>query len=73
MSTKISEITEKTLLPLSLVITLVGGVLWLASMHASLAETSHRIETLEHKQETIERIDRRLARIEGKLGIDGDR
>lgn len=68
-----SKITESTLIPLSLVITLAGGIFWLTVMHSESQANSRALQALEAKQdkylETVQKIDRRLANIEGRLGV----
>lgn len=81
----LARISESTVVPISFVIIIIGGVLWLGDMHstvtASAAEitsvkkqTELTIEMYYHGQlETIDKlnkIDSRLSRIEGKLEQD---
>lgn len=58
-----TSITEKTLVPISLVFVLLSGS-WAAS------KLDSRIEVLEKNQRSIERIEKRLYRIELKTGVD---
>lgn len=60
---QLMTITEKTLIPISLVFVLLSGS-WAAS------KLDSRVEALEKNQHTIERIEKRLYRIEVKTGVD---
>jgi len=64
-------ISERTLMPISLVLIFLGGVAWLTSIAADVKFTSNTIEKVEIKQErynaTLSEINSRLSRIEGKL------
>lgn len=66
-------INEKTLIPISLAITLMGGVVWVTNIYSKTIENSERISRLEVEQDTfmglLRSVDQRLSRIEGKLGI----
>lgn len=62
-----NKIFEGTLMPVSLVITLMGGVFWLSSMYAKTSANTDSITKLEQKLEYIHSIDQRLAVIEGEL------
>ena len=68
-----NKITENTLIPVSLVILLLGGIVWLTSIYAQASQAAEAVKALTFKQEDynrlIENIDRRLSRIEGKLGV----
>jgi hypothetical protein len=66
-------VNEKTLLPLSLVFTLVSAIAWLSGLHsdqkraeATLARLEHELENHDHY---IQAVDERLSRIEGKLTL----
>lgn len=65
-------ITETTLIPISLVITLVGGIVWLSTLYARTEETAKAIIRVEANQqgynENLREIISRLSRIEGALG-----
>lgn len=55
MSERISKLTETTLIPLSMVIALVGGVFWLSTMYAqgaanAKAQEETKVEILEIKK-----------------------
>ena len=73
-----TKITEKTLIPLSLVISIVGGVFWLTTMWADTQANALTIEKIEFKQEKFSRavvdklddIKDRLARIEERQKRD---
>jgi hypothetical protein len=62
------QISEKTLLPISLVITIIGGVIWLSVMYQKVEAHQISLQQVEIKQDTFEAdvIDR-LARIETLL------
>lgn len=66
-------ITENTLIPISLVIVIAVGVVWLATLHAESRGNVESITKVEIKQDqyqrTLDTINTRLSRIEGKLGI----
>jgi hypothetical protein len=71
----VQKITENTLLPISLVITLVGGVFWLTTIYSQSNANAVEIKEMKTKQELIIQelsekqtlmLDR-LARIEGRL------
>lgn len=70
-------ITEKTLIPLSLVMTLIGGVFWLTSIYFEAKAANSSITEIKQKQdsytETLNSIDKRLSRIEGFLSRLGRR
>jgi len=72
---RLFKISEETLLPISLVIVLVGGVFWLSSAYSQI--TANAADIADIKDERVElttvisRIDRRLSRIEGRLKIKG--
>lgn len=73
MSEHVKKITEKTLLPVSLVIVLIGGVVWLTTLKSDADQLKQQIQLLQSKQdqylEEIQSVNTRLSRIEGKLGI----
>lgn len=68
------KISEGTLVPLSLVLTIAGGAFWISSVYSMAATNSKEIQMLRDKQdqyyEEIQKVDERLSRIEGKLGIN---
>lgn len=72
---KLMQISEDTLLPISLVIVLVGGVFWLSSAYSQISANAADIADIKQERETltavVSRIDRRLSRIEGRLKIKG--
>ena len=47
---RVREITEGTLIPISLVIVLTGGIYWFSSMYSQVQEHSVRLTALEDKQ-----------------------
>lgn len=57
-------LTKETLVPISVIIALAGGVFWLATMFVTLNNVSDRVEKLEIKMDTV--YDR-TARIEATL------
>lgn len=63
-----SKITEKTLIPISLVITLVGGVAWLSNLHFVSAQSAEAITKIEQKQDSyvqsLDQIKLKLIEIE---------
>lgn len=65
------EITERTLVPLSLVITLVGGVSWLTTIHAQGQANAEVLVEVKNKQdkyeENLKAILNQLAEIKGEL------
>ena len=73
----ISKITELTLLPISLVIVIIGGVVWLTQIYALANSNKTSVVEIKDRQESVynrldsnlNSIDRRLSRIEGKLNI----
>lgn len=71
MGEQIKKISEKTLVPISMVITLFGGVAWLTNLYAE--NKSHGSEIREIKQmqtrydEKLDRVIEKLNRIEGYL------
>lgn len=62
-------ITERTAIPISLVIVLVGGVLWFARLEAKVEAAQRSQEEQQELRKALQRIDRRLSRMEGKMGI----
>jgi hypothetical protein len=68
-------ITESTLLPLSLVLTLIGGVAWVKGVSASGDETATRLDRVEKRDieqtdkilEKLGQVSERLSRIEEML------
>lgn len=65
------KITENTLVPISLLTVIVGGVFWLSSMYSKVEAHAKSMEVVEAKQdkhiEVLQSIDKRLTRIEAKL------
>jgi len=66
-------LNEKTLLPLSLVITFTAAAVWLTSVFAQVRTNGEKLKEVKENQkryiDTVQRIDRRLSKIEGRLGI----
>jgi len=69
-----SKITEATLIPISLVVAIIGGVVWLSVMYQRVEAHQEKLQVIDKKQDGIvekqklfehEIIDR-LARIETK-------
>ena len=67
------KITENTLIPVSLIVILLGGVVWLTIMYAQGNANAKAIEQLSQRQDeytkTVLTIDTRLSHIEGALGV----
>lgn len=75
MSEKITKITESTLIPISFVVSLVGGVFWLTTIYSQSNANAVEITEIKSKQEVLVQtlnekqtlmLDR-LSRIEGRL------
>lgn len=64
-------ISEKTALPISLVLVLVGGVMWFTRLEAKVEAQAGTQPAQAELGKALQRIDRRLSRIEGKLSISG--
>lgn len=68
------KLSESTLIPLSLVITLLGGSAWITSLWAKTENNSIQIQTLTKKEEShydklsdkLDEVIERLARLEAK-------
>lgn len=71
MSEKLKAITDKTLIPISMVLTIIGGVAWLTTLYNETKAHGTQINDLWKEQEQVsQKIDRvleKLNRIEGKL------
>lgn len=69
----VRAVTEGTLLPISLVIVFMGGVVWLTTLYAKTEANAAALQKIEFKQDqylqNLEKILQKLNRIEGKLGI----
>ena len=67
------KITENTLLPLSMILVLMGGVVWLTSIYAQTTENTKSIVELNRKQDeynrTLSQISNQLSEIKGALGM----
>ena len=66
-------LSEKTMIPVSLVMTLIGGVAWLTSIKNTQSDQGDQLvklqRTVENQSSVMSQMDVRLARIEGKLGV----
>lgn len=63
---KLVRITGDTLVPISVLVIIAGGIFWLSAMHSQVQANS---KILEGYTATVQNIDKRLSRIEGKLGV----
>lgn len=74
---KLKKISEDTLIPLSFIVVLSGGVFWITSMYSEVKANTQSIQELKETNEayirTVQSIDSRLSRIEGKLGVNGEK
>jgi hypothetical protein len=66
-------ITEKTLLPVSLVIVIIGGVFWLTTLHSKVNANEKELDEINGIEQgtlrsQIIEANKALARIEGHLG-----
>lgn len=65
------KITENTLIPISLVIILIGGVVWLTSTHLKAESNLEAVQRIEAKQDRyiqgLNKIYSELAEIKGEL------
>lgn len=64
------KITKDTVIPISLVITIVIVTVWLSQTHFTAKANAKAIIEVKKDIKIIRRIDRRLSRIEGKLDIE---
>lgn len=68
-----TRLTERTLIPLSLIVTLAPAVYWLTTIYSTGAANAAAImDVKEQRKEDsriLRQINERLSRIEGKLGI----
>lgn len=62
-----AKITEQTLLPISLIITLVGGITFVSYVAFEGASNAKAIDEIQKKQETIEKIATDVAVIKTKV------
>lgn len=72
-----SEISEKTVIPLSVlgpaIVAIVGGVVWLTTLNVTASSTKEKVEDIQSKfemhqtkhDEEERKIDERLSRMEG--------
>lgn len=77
MEKMVGKITEGTLIPISFVCVLAGGIVWLTALASDTKMTKQQVEEINQKQDSymseIRKVDERLSRIEGKLGINLNR
>lgn len=68
-------VSEKTLLPISLIISIIGATLWIGELSSDSKAQAKDINRLDNiYTNTITSIDRRLSNIEGRLGVqDGSK
>lgn len=73
MAEKVKLISESTLIPISLVITLGGGLMWLTTIYNLTSANEKAIQRVETKQDiyndNLAIIRDKLSTIEGRLGI----
>lgn len=62
-------ITEKTAIPISLIIVMIGGIVWLTSVYAKVEANTTELSRVRTQIEIISQIDRRLAVIETELKL----
>ena len=64
-----NKLTAETMVPISIIAVLAGGIFWLSVMYADLSHATSQIDSLKTDMERINVIDTRLSRIEGKIDI----
>lgn len=64
---KQTVISEKTLLPLGVVVVLIGGIAWITNLSFQANASAKSVEKVITR---LDEISDRLSRIEGKLGVD---
>lgn len=64
--TKVAILSEKTLIPLSLLVAIMGGVYWLTAMHEDLGYTKGLANSTDQRLHSTEI---QLSAIEGKIDI----
>lgn len=66
-------ITDQTGISIGLVLSFIGGVLWLSEMHAETIANAKALQEISEQQteynHNIIEINTRLSRIEGALGV----
>lgn len=71
MEEHVRKITEKTLIPLSLVVTAISLAVWLTTIRNDINQSEQDVQRLERMQQDHQqsdsKIDERLSRIEGML------
>lgn len=74
MTEKIKQISESTLVPISLVLVFLGGAAWMTTINSKATATEGDVAEIKLNQKEYEKlarkIDERLSHIEGKLGIN---
>ena len=77
MPEKLKKLSEDTLIPVSFMVVLAGGIFWLSSMYSEVKANTTSVDELKKTNEaymkTVQSIDTRLSRIEGKLGVNGEK
>lgn len=72
MAEKVRKITEGTLIPLSMVFSMAGGIIWLTTLHNKTQEIEKAVARIESNQELAQgkmlEVITKLSTIEGKLG-----
>lgn len=67
-------ITGKTMVPISLVISLIGGSGWMTKVHSTVEKNTAQISEVKEKEEetlkVLREINTRLSRIEGRLEVE---
>ena len=71
------KLTERTLIPISLVSFIGAGVVWVTQLAANVEHNKHEIQRiiLEQRERVLilRSIDNRLSRIEGTLGVKDEK
>lgn len=67
MKTVAGKITEFTLIPLSLVITVVAGAVWISDVRSATDTNRADIQRIDKDLEILRTMDGRLSHIEGEL------
>lgn len=63
-----NKIDEKTLIPISLLIIIIGGVAWLSNINAKVNESEKKLDEIAVIRKELQEQAKSLARIEGALG-----
>lgn len=64
---QIATLTERTAIPITLVVTIALAAMWIAEMHEHVLSME---KLQEEYSQTLRRIDERLSHIEGKMGVN---